>query len=130
MNKTWLVLKHELITVLSRPSFLFSIFVIPVIGATVVFVAGQLQKGNAAQNILTQLISSPPTVQTEGYIDQSGIIKTIPDTVQAGMLVPFQDETASKHALENGEISAYYIIPADYIQTGQIISLGPNFDPL
>jgi ABC-2 type transport system permease protein len=130
MNKTWLVLKHELITVLSRPSFLFAIFGIPVIGATVFFVAGQLQKGNAAQNILTQLISSPPTVQTEGYIDQSGIIKTIPDTVQAGLLVPFQDEAASKQALENGEISAYYIIPADYIQTGKIIYIRPDFNPL
>ena len=130
MNKTLLVLKHELITVLTRPSFLFVIFGIPIIGATAFFIAGQLSKGTSAQNILTQLVSSPPKVQTEGYIDQGGIIKKIPSSVQAGLLVPFPDEAHALLALEKGEISAYYIIPAGYIQTGEITYVRPDFNPL
>jgi ABC-2 type transport system permease protein len=130
MNKTLLVLKHEIITILSRPSFLFAIFGIPIIGATVFIIAGQLSKGTSAQNILIQLISSPPTTQTEGYIDQSGIIKVIPNSVQAGLLVSFPDEASAIQALENGKISAYYIIPTDYIQSGEITYIRPDFNPL
>jgi hypothetical protein len=39
MNKTLLVLKHEIITILSRPSFLFAMFGIPIIGVAVFMVA-------------------------------------------------------------------------------------------
>src|SRR4030042_815489 len=130
MNKTWLVLKHEILHTLSRPSFLFAIFGIPIIGAVVFTVAGQLSKGSSTQNILSQLISSPPTVQTEGYIDQSGIIKEIPASVQPGLLEAFPDEPSAMQALDKGEISAYYIIPPDYIQTGRITYIRPDFNPL
>ena len=130
MNKTWLVLKHEIINTLSRPSFLFAIFGIPIIGAVVFTVAGQLSKGSSTQNILSQLISSPPTVHTEGYIDQSGIIKEIPASVQPGLLEAFPDEPSAMQALDKGEISAYYIIPPDYIQTGRITYIRPDFNPL
>lgn len=130
MNKTLLVLKHELITVLSRPSFLFVIFGIPIIGAIIFSVAGQLTKGSSAQILLSQLISTPSTVQAEGYIDQSGIIKTIPTSVESGLLLPFADESSARKALNDGEISAYYIIPVDYIQSGEIIYIRPDFNPL
>ena len=130
MNKILLVLRHEIITILSRPSFLFAIFGIPIIGTAVFLVAGQLSKGTSAQNVLLQLISSPPTVQTEGYVDQGGLIQEIPASVQAGLLVAYPDEAGAIQALEKGEISAYYIIPADYIQTGEIIYTRSDFNPL
>lgn len=130
MNKTLLVLKHEIITILSRPSFLFAMFGIPIIGAAVFMIAGQLSKGNPAQNLLTQLVSSPQTVQTEGYVDQSGIIKEIPASVQPGLLVAFPDEASASQALTEGNISAYYIIPADYIQSGKITYIRSDFNPL
>ena len=130
MKKTLLVIRHEIRTIFSRPSFLFAIFGIPVIGALIFSVAGQLTKGSSAQNILTQLISSPPTVQAEGYIDQAGVIKSLPASVPAGILVAFPDETTARQALENGEISAYYIIPADYIQSGKINYIRSDFNPL
>jgi ABC-2 type transport system permease protein len=130
MNKTLQVLKHEIVTVLSRPSFLFAIFGVPIIGATIFFAAAQLSKGSSTQNLLAQLISSPATVQAEGYIDQSGIIKIIPDSIPTGVLVSYPDEISARQALENGKISAYYIIPADYIQTGDINYIRPDFNPI
>ena len=130
MKKTLLVIRHEIRTIFSRPSFLFAIFGIPVIGAMIFSVAGQLTKGSSAQNFLTQLISSPPTVQAEGYIDQAGVIKNLPASVPPGILVAFPDETTARQALENGEISAYYIIPADYIQSGKINYIRSDFNPL
>ncbi|OGN92925.1 MAG: hypothetical protein A2Y88_09135 [Chloroflexi bacterium RBG_13_48_10] len=130
MNKTLLVLRHEFITILSRPSFLFVIFGIPIIGTVAFIIAGQLSKGSPALSILTQLISSPPAVQTEGYVDLGGIILEIPTSVQPGLLVAFPDEAQAKQALEKGEISAYYLIPADYIQNGQITYIRTDFNPL
>jgi hypothetical protein len=81
MNKIWLVLRQEIVNTLSRKSFLFAMFGIPIIGILVFLVASQLSKANPAQNILSQLISSPPSVQTQGYVDLSGIIKEMPASV-------------------------------------------------
>jgi ABC-2 type transport system permease protein len=130
MNKTWLILKHEVLTVLSRRSFIFVLFGIPIIGALIFSVGGQLSRGNPAQGLLSSLIGSPPTTLAEGYIDQSGLIKQIPSQVPAGVLVKFSDESTAKQALEAGQISAYYIIPADYIQTGEITVVKVNFSPI
>ncbi len=131
MNKTWLIFRNEIITIFSRPSFLFALFGIPIIGAMVFVIAGQLSKGgNPAQNILSQLISSPPAVQAEGYIDQSGIIKEIPASIPAGLLIAFPDEISANQALKQGEISAYYVIHADYIQTGNITTIREDFNPI
>ncbi|NJD60043.1 MAG: hypothetical protein C3F13_03515 [Anaerolineales bacterium] len=130
MNKTWLIIRHEIFTILSRPSFLFVLFGIPIIGALIFSVGGQLSRGNPAQNILSSLIGSPQTVQTEGYIDQSDLIKQIPADVPAGLLIAFSDETSARQALQTGEISAYYVVPSDYLQTGQITAVKANFTPI
>ncbi len=130
MKKTWLILRHEILTILSRPSFLFVLFGIPFIGAMVFVVAGTISKGSSTQNILTQLVASPPSVQTQGYVDQSGIIKIIPPAQTDGKLVPFQNEQSAIQALQKGEIAGYYIIPADYLQSGKITSVQANFSPL
>jgi ABC-2 type transport system permease protein len=130
MHKTWLIIRHEIFTVLSRRSFLFVLFGIPVIGALIFSVAGQLSRANPAQNILTSLIGSPQTVQAEGYIDQSDLIKQIPADVPAGLLIAFPDETSARQALQKGEISAYYVVPSDYLQTGQITAVKANFNPI
>ena len=130
MNRTWLVLKHEFITVITRRSFLFAIFGIPIIGALVFLVAGSLNKGSSAQNLLTELISSGPKVTAEGYVDNSGIIKVIPPSVPNGTLISYSDETAASQALADGKIAGYYVISADYLQTGKVTAVRANFNPI
>ncbi len=130
MNKTLLVLKHEIITILSRPSFLFAMFGIPIIGVAVFMVAAQLSKGNPAQSVLTQLISSPATILPEGYVDESGIIKEIPPSLQSRSLLPFRDEASASQAVADSQISGYYVISADYIQSGKITNIRSDFNPL
>ncbi|MGE5123334.1 MAG: ABC transporter permease [Acidobacteriaceae bacterium] len=130
MKKTLLVLRHETITILTRPSFLFAIFGVPLLGTLVFIIAGLLSKGTSSTNILAQLISSPPSVQTEGYVDQSGLIKEIPDSVQPGLLVAFPDEESARQALDNAEIAAYYLISADYIDSGKVSYVSAEVNPL
>jgi ABC-2 type transport system permease protein len=130
MNKTILVLRHEIITILSRRSFQFVLFGIPIIGALIFIIVGQLNKGGSTQNLLTQLVSSPPSVAAQGYVDYSGIIKEIPSSVQSGMLIRYPDETSASQALADGKISSYYIISSDYIQSGKITAVQSNFNPI
>jgi ABC-2 type transport system permease protein len=130
MNKTMLVLRHEIITILSRRSFQFALFGIPIIGALVFMIAGQLNRGSSTQNLLTQLVSSPPTVAAQGFVDYSGIIKEIPSSVQSGMLIRYPDETSASQALVDGKISGYYIVSSDYLQSGKITAVQTNFNPI
>ena len=130
MNKTWLVIKQEIINTLSRPSFLFAMFGIPIIGAAVFMVAAQLNKGSSAQNVLTQLISSPSSTLPQGYVDQSGLIKEIPASVPPGLFLSFPDEASASQAVADGQISGYYVISADYLQSGNITNVRSDFNPL
>jgi ABC-2 type transport system permease protein len=130
MNKTLLVLKHELITTLTRPSFLFAIFGIPVIGIVIFMVAGRISNSSPSQNPLAMLISNPPSVQAEGYIDLSGVVKEIPSSVQPGIVLAFQNETDARQAIDKGEIAGYYIIHSDYVQTGEITYISHDYNPL
>jgi ABC-2 type transport system permease protein len=130
MKKTWLILRHEILTILSRPSFLFALFGIPMIGVAVFIVIGQLSKGSSAQNVLSQLVGSPPSVLAQGYVDESGILKELPNSIPPGSLISFPDENSASQALKNAEISGYYIIPPDYLQTGKITSLQTDFNPI
>lgn len=130
MKKTLLVLRHEIRTILSRPSFLFVLFGIPFIGAAVFIFAGQLSKGSSVQNVLSALVGSPEKVQTQGYIDQGGIIKIIPPSVTADKLMAFADEASASQAIEKGQISGYFIIPPDYIKSGMISSVQSDFTPI
>ena len=130
MKKILLVLKHEITNILTRPSFLFAMFGIPIIGILVFTIAGQMNKGSSAQALWTELVSTTPTVTAEGYVDSSGIIQEIPPSVQPGLLVAFTDEASAKQALDNKEISAYYLIPVDYIQSGKITYFRPDYVPI
>lgn len=131
MNKTWLVLIHELATTFSRPSFLLIAIGIPFVSV----VAITLLAANRARSslVINELIAAPATVSMasmEGYVDLSGLIRSIPDSVPAGSLRAFPDEQSAKQALNAGTIRSYYLIPADYLTSGKIILVRPNFNPL
>ena len=130
MNKILLVLRHEFLTLIRRPSFLFGVFGVPLIGVLVFWIASLINRDSQAQSVLEQVVSGPQTVETEGYVDLSGLIQVIPDSVPAGTLVAYADEAAARQALQAGAISAFYIVPADYLTTGEVIYIRPDFNPL
>jgi len=47
----------------------------------------------------------------EGYVDQSGLIRALPESLQKGA-EGLSDESAARQALEDGEIQAFYLVPA------------------
>ncbi len=127
MRKTLLVLRNEIITTVTRKSFLFTAFGLPLI-AVLIFLGASVLKGNAlgALGALTGA-SGKSELQVEGYVDHSGLIKAIPEDIPAGILVAYPDEASAHQALNNGEIAAYYVIPADYIESGNLIYINPAY---
>lgn len=111
MNKTILILKHELGQTIKRKSFIIMTLAFPVLALIVIGVLGLIQK-----------MEKPPAPGEEvtiGYIDETG--KFSHYTNQPGVtlvLYPGQEEATT--ALLAGEISEYFIIPSDYVSTGVI----------
>jgi ABC-2 type transport system permease protein len=134
MIKTLFVLRHEVITTLRRKSFLFVTFGLPILSALVFM--GISAVNREAPGVVTSILGSDTGSggsaqgKPEGYVDASGIIQSIPSTVPKGVLQAFLDEAAAKRALSAGEIKAYYLISADYLATGEVVYVRPDFSPL
>jgi ABC-2 type transport system permease protein len=69
------------------------------------------------------------TISLEGYVDKSGLVKSVPPGYE-DQLAPYADEAAAKQALAEGKISAYYIIDQNYLENGNVIYVRPDFNPM
>ena len=118
MKKILLVLKNEITTIISRPSFWLALLGLPLVGALIFAGVGAINKSASATQTVSQVFSGPQDTRPEGYADLSGIIRQIPESVPPATFVAYPNETSARQALAAGEISAFYIVPADYIQKG------------
>ena len=129
MSRMLLVLRHEFYTTIARPSFLFTIVGIPLIGAMVFYFVSLAQQDQDTSAIVSQIITGPTEVETDGYVDLAGIIQVIPSSIPPGRYIAFPSEDAARSALEEGEITAYYMIAADYLESGSVQYIRPDFSP-
>lgn len=130
MNKMLLVLRQEILVTVLRPSFLFGLIGLPLLGLLAFNLISGMNENESTAGMVSQIMTESRQTEAEGYIDLSGVIKTLPEDMPADVLVAYPDEAAALQALEKGEIAAYYVVPADYLQTGQVIYNRPDFNPL
>jgi ABC-2 type transport system permease protein len=109
MNKTFLLIKHEFLNTVRRKAFIILTIAFPLI-ALLAILAGQVLPG---------MIKTTTTTEKVGYVDEVGTFNqnTSKNNIQ---LISYSTEEAAKTALEQKDISEYFIIPADYISTGLI----------
>lgn len=131
MNKMLLVLKNEFISVVTRKSFLLTLFLIPLTSFVVVLVITGLQQKGAVDTgaALENLFNPQSKPALEGYVDMSGLMLAVPPGYE-NLLSPFQTEYDASEAIRKGEITAYYLIPQDYITSGELVYVRPDFNPL
>jgi ABC-2 type transport system permease protein len=128
MDKILLILKNELITVVTRRSFLLTLILVPLVPFVVITILNSIGKENA--QAVGQIFSGSPDVQThEGIIDQSGLIKKVPEWLPSGEFTTYSSVDQARSDLASGKIGGYYIIPADYIASGKITSVRAEFNP-
>src|SRR5450759_5753024 len=88
MNKTILVFKNELISTITSRSFIVTLLLVPGVSAIMMVVISILGQ-NTSQVVSQVVFSSAPKTITEGYVDQSGLIKTLPDGINASRLIAY-----------------------------------------
>ncbi|RMG90760.1 MAG: ABC transporter permease [Chloroflexi bacterium] len=113
---------HEFTTTLKRRSAQFVIFGLPIL--TVLILIGvnaivRSQRNNPEEeNTITNLLLGEE-ISTIGIVDETGQITNYPPPTDT-LFRPFPDITAARTAFEQGEISGFYLIPANYPREGQI----------
>ncbi|MEW5869175.1 MAG: ABC transporter permease [Chloroflexota bacterium] len=133
-RKALLVIWHEWRTVVLQPSFLFMAIGFPLITtAYFAFVSSLEQRFSPTPTTpapaITEMLPGTPHTTAEGFVDLSGLIQSIPEGLEPDQLRPYADELAAQQAIADGQIVAYYIIPEDYLQSGELIYVTPEFSP-
>ncbi len=130
MKKTLIVLKTEFINTVTRRSFLLTLILVPLLPGLIL--GGLSLFGGDQITDITGLPGQPqPESQlAEGFIDRTGIITQTPDWLEEGRLIRFENEAQASEAVLSGQISAYFVIQPDYIETGSIRYISQDFNPM
>ncbi len=123
MNKTRLVFYYDLINRITRPGFWLWGILVPVLGLGLVMGMNYLQERTSSFPGLQPRSTQTPS-QVIGYVDEAHLLRVIPDDTG---LQAFPDEAAARAALEQDAIQLYYLIPADYLESGRLLAYTRTF---
>lgn len=118
MKNIVIVAVRECLTLLRRPSFYLTLLIGPAIVGGMLFGFSLINDEFGEDAAPEQSLSKP-----SGYIDQAGVISTIPDSLRA-FFTPYADEASATTALRAGMIGSYFVIPQVYGATGEIVRVG------
>ncbi len=110
MNKTWLIARREFSTTIRRWSYILLTISFPVIALLGILVY---------QAVAHWTAGVPPDELYIGYVDETGIF----DEYTSGpgvTFIPFPTQGDATQALLEGDISQYFVIPQNYLETGLI----------
>ncbi len=116
MHKVWIIARHEYLTNLRRTGFIVWTLAVPLLGALGLVVAAFFG-GQAANFLHTQFV---PEKQQTGIVDQSGLFTPIAPQHQE-QFVAYADRETGQSALAEKEIDSLLVIPADYLESGQVL---------
>lgn len=122
MNVTRSIIRHEIFVTLRRKGYLFMTFGVPIIAAiaVVVFI---MVKGDDEDESPQNPLEKPPD-KPIGYVDYSGLFGDPGEL--AGLVVLYPDEDAAQSALKKGQLDSYFVISADYMQSGDVTHKAPQ----
>lgn len=132
MRNVLLIIKQEIRMVMGKRSFWIMTFIFPLIIMAFSFgsqfftaeVGGSAWTPGAG----TEAADSPAQI---GYVDQAGVIETIPPALeQTGLLRAFPNREAADAAMDAGEIGQYLLVPAAYLESGELVLVEAEFNPM
>src|SRR5689334_2023001 len=122
------IARHEYAVNVRRPGFIFFTLLIPAMGLLGLLVIGFFS--NQALNFLETNFdrNNGEKLQT-GLVDESGLVSPVPAEFADDYRL-FPDDAAARAALLAGEVQGYVVIPADYVETGEVTTyaVGGLFD--
>lgn len=130
MHKTLLIFKNELITVVTRRSFVLTLFLLPLVSFVVILVITALQPDQEPNLVSEVLIQNDAGPISDGYVDPGKLIQRLPAWLPEHALVEFDSEKDAYLALELGKIRSYYLIDPNYVQTGRLVAVKADAGPV
>lgn len=127
MKKTFLITKYELITLLTRRTYLFMAFGLPLLGVLIITTISIVRGDSSTSNPTVDPQES--SLLHEGFVDLSGIISSLPEDISPQALRRFATLQDAEVALNSSEIEGYYIIPEQYLSEGEFIYVSPDRTP-
>ena len=132
MHNTLLVIKFEIITTLQKRSFWILTFVFPVF-ILLLSIGTQVIGSRAIEKAEEQ--GSSIEYQADiasgiGFVDQSGLIQEIPIWIPEGFFIEYSEATSAEADLQAGLLRQYYLVPADFLETGSYFLFDREYQPL
>ncbi|MEZ4836850.1 MAG: hypothetical protein R2873_33470 [Caldilineaceae bacterium] len=127
MQNVFTVAGFEIRSLLTKPSFwlLTVFFPLFILGLTF---GGQLMAGD---NGFGPTADDPQDESpVTAYVDESGLITSIPADIPIEMLQAYPSQDAAMTALNAREIDEYYVIAADYVDSGRITLIQRDYQPM
>lgn len=127
--KTYLVFVHEFVKTLRSRSFLAGLFLVPLVSFITLLVISAIQAKNQADTLPEVSQTQSEKVEVFGIVDHSGVIRFIPEMMSTAVRL-FPDLASAKAAVESGEITMLFDIPADYLHSREVEVYRPDFNPI
>jgi ABC-2 type transport system permease protein len=124
MRNVRLVIAHEFRSTVTKARFWVSTFLFPLIifGLSI---GSQVALTSAIESETAKQQQVPVT--TQGYVDLANVVQAMPAQVPDGTYQPFASEAEASAAMQSGAISRYYVIPNDWLQTGDLTIVEQQF---
>jgi ABC-2 type transport system permease protein len=126
MNNTYRIMRQEIYKTLHSKGYVIFAYILPVVAVLLVAVFKNIQERRNQGEGTTANPGAQVEMAVEGYVDQSGLIQQLPENISSNRLIRLTDEEKAQEALAYGAISAYYLIPADYLERGIVYYVYPD----
>lgn len=121
MRHTLQVFLYELRRNLRRRGYLLTTFGVPLLALVLMFVLQRVNLSSA--DTANQIVDAMETagIQRAGFIDESGLFTgAAAPAPYTDVLTEYASEDEARAAIDAGEIEGYYIIAADYMDSGRV----------
>ena len=117
MKKTLAVVSYEIRATLARKAFLIMGLGLPLLAGLIVLAVIWINRDTGSAPAVAE--TTTDVQQVAGYVDPGGLIEVIPGDIPDTRLLPYPDAGSAQAALEAGDVDGYYLIPADYLESGE-----------
>lgn len=125
IQKIFLVMRQEIYATLRRAFFVIFAFGFPIVMGIVAIVTYAVND-NAPETTEEE----PPQVHdvTQGFVDPFDWIKVIPEDLPYYTYIEYASEAEAQAALDSEEISGYFILPEDFLESGELVFVVREFN--
>src|SRR5690554_2542995 len=127
MRNVFVIVRQEIVTLLTNRTFWIMTIAFPAL--ILLFNLGTFLLADDIGSDDESMFGAGDDVQTLGYVDQSGVIRELPPGLPAGVVVAYPTVETGEEALANGEVDSLAILPADFMESGEITVVQSEFNP-